>query len=150
MALLPSNSLSASRERVDAAKRRPGEGVGGTLFPLTPTLSPRGRGGFYYALLIRHETVQETVATGASQVRLAATAVGAARGVRRVPRFRRLVVTQPHAVVMPDHGAALFAARPVLAGTVLAGRERGAVALRAGQDVVPVLRVTAAADDLAL
>src|SRR5437667_9429942 len=51
---------------------------------------------------------------------------------------------------MADHGGALRAARPVLAGAIVAGRERGAVGLRSRQHVVAVRRVAAAVDDVAL
>src|SRR5947208_17198760 len=51
---------------------------------------------------------------------------------------------------MADHGGALRAARPVLAGAIVAGRERGAVGLRSRQHVVAVRRVAAAVDDIAL
>src|SRR5690606_31954189 len=71
------------------------------------------------------------------------------REVRRVPGSRRLVVAQPLAIVMADHGGAVAAAGPVAAGAILPGRERGAVRLRAGQDVVPVRAVAAAVDYLA-
>src|SRR5262245_54602437 len=51
---------------------------------------------------------------------------------------------------MPDHRGALSALGPVAARTIVAGRERGTVGLRAGQDVVHVGRVAAAVDGLAL
>src|SRR5262245_44675080 len=69
--------------------------------------------------------------------------------MRRVPRLRWLVVAQALPVVMTDHGRAGGALGPVAAGAVVAGRERAAVRLRAGQDVVPVRRVAAAVDHLA-
>src|SRR3989449_11332606 len=70
--------------------------------------------------------------------------------MRRVPRLRGVVVAQALAVVVPDHRRALAAARPVLARPVLARRERGAVRLRAGQDVVHVRLIAAPVDGLAL
>src|SRR5215471_3368536 len=90
------------------------------------------------AQLVRGEAVEQAVAAGASQIVLAAAAVGPARGMRRVPRFRRRIVAQTLAVAVADHRGALGAARPVAAGSVLAGRKRPPVHLRAGQDVVGV------------
>src|SRR4051812_8968708 len=101
-------------------------------------------------VLIRGEAVQQPVAAGAAQIGLVAAALRAARGVRRVPRSRGRVVVRPPAVMMAEHRRALRAARPVLAGAVLAGIEGGAVGLRAGQDIVPVRRVAASVDDLTL
>ena len=94
------------------------------------------------ASLFSREAVDQPVPAGAAQVVLAA----ALARVRRVPRVR----VRPAAllVVMPDLGAAVAAARPVVAGQVVAGER--AVQVRAGQDVVPVRRVAAAVDDLAL
>src|SRR5436305_2074980 len=51
---------------------------------------------------------------------------------------------------MADYRGTLRAARPVLAGAVVAAGERGAVRLRSGQHVMAVRRVAAAVDDLAL
>ena len=52
---------------------------------------------------------------------------------------------------MAEHRRALGAApRPVAAGAVLADAEGGAVGLRPGEEIVPVRRVAAAVDDLAL
>src|SRR5215831_7895148 len=70
--------------------------------------------------------------------------------MRRVPRLRRRLLTEPHAVVVADHGRPLGALRPVAAGPVLAGWKRAAVRRGAGEDVVPVGRVAAAVDHLAL
>src|SRR5919108_416305 len=53
-------------------------------------------------------------------------------------------------VVVADHGRPLGALRPVAAGPVLAGWKRAAVRRGAGEDVVPVGRVAAAVDHLAL
>src|SRR5262245_13844298 len=99
---------------------------------------------------IRGEAVEQAVAAGAAQIGLAAAAVRAARGVRRVPRLRGVVVAQALAVVVADHGGALPALGPVAAGAILARREGAAVRLRAGQHVVAVGGVTAAVDGLAL
>src|SRR5499427_5592935 len=96
------------------------------------------------------EAVEEAVASGALQIVLATAAVGPARGMRRVPRLRRVVVAQPLPVVMADHRRALAALGPVAAGAILAGRERGTVRLRARQDVVRVRRVAAPVDGVAL
>src|SRR5436309_101927 len=57
--------------------------------------------------LIRGEAIEQAVAAGAAQIGLAATAVRAARGMRRVPRFRGIVVAQALAVMMADHRGAL-------------------------------------------
>src|SRR4029077_18322298 len=64
--------------------------------------------------------------------------------------MRRGVFAQPLPVDMPEHRRTLGAAGPVVAGLVLTRRERSAVGLRAGQGVVPVGRVAAAVDDIAL
>src|SRR5690349_10292232 len=99
----------------------------------TPDSSdPRG------APLIGCETVKQTGATGAAECGLAAAAALSARGMRGVPGFRGRILGEPHAVMVADHGCALAAAGPVAAGPILAGREGGAVRLRAGQDVVHV------------
>src|SRR6267143_1391689 len=100
--------------------------------------------------LLRGEAVEEAVASGALQIVLAAAAVGPARGMRRVPRLRRVVVPQALPIVMADHRRSLAALRPVAARAVLAGRERGAVGLGARQDVVHVRRVAAPVHRLAL
>src|SRR6516164_6485714 len=88
--------------------------------------------------LVRGEAVEQAAAAGAAQVVEAAAAVGAARGMRRIPRSRRNVVAQALAVGVTQHGSALGAARPVAAGAILARRKRGAVHLRAGQNVMRV------------
>src|SRR5580700_8941746 len=44
--------------------------------------------------LIDRETIEQPVAAGTAQVGLAAAAVGAARRMRGIPRFRRVVVAQ--------------------------------------------------------
>src|SRR5262245_27338499 len=51
---------------------------------------------------------------------------------------------------MADHGRALRAARPVLAGAVVAAGKGGAVGLRSRQHVVTVRRIAGAVDHLAL
>src|SRR5690242_19232921 len=70
--------------------------------------------------------------------------------MRGVPGFRGVVIAQANAIGMADHGSALRAARPVLAGAVVAGGKGGAVGLRSRQHVMAVRRVTAAIDHLAL
>src|ERR1700730_6558036 len=70
--------------------------------------------------------------------------------MRAVPGFRRVVVAQSDAVGMTDHRRALRAARPVLAGAVVSGRERRTVGLRSRQHVMPVRGIAAAVDDVAL
>src|SRR5262245_16354652 len=103
-----------------------------------------------YIASIRREAVEQAVAAGALQVGLAAAAIRPARGVRRVPRFRRVVVAQPLPVVMADHGGALPALGPVAAGTILARRQRTAIGLRTRQDVMSVGRLGASVDRFAL
>src|SRR5690242_18341348 len=99
---------------------------------------------------VRREAVEQTVAAGGAEIRLAAAAVGSARGMRRIPRLRGLVVAQPLAVDMPDHRGALGALGPVAAGPIFTRRECGAVRLRAGERIVAIRRVAAAVDHLAL
>src|ERR1041384_2646825 len=60
--------------------------------------------------LVAGEAVEQPVAAGAAQIALAAAAVRTARGMRRVPRLRCIVVTQALPVDMADHGRALGAA----------------------------------------
>src|SRR3954470_21287872 len=100
--------------------------------------------------LIRREAIEQTRAAGAAQRLLAAAAARAARQVGGVPGLRRVVVAKPDPVVVADHRGPLGAARPIAAGHVVRARERAAVALRAGEDVVHVRRVAAALDRLAL
>src|SRR6266850_2348849 len=100
--------------------------------------------------LLRGEAVEQAIAAGTLQIVLTAAPVGSARGMRRVPRLRRIVVTQALPVMMADHRRPLAALRPVAAGAILAGRERGAVRLGAGQDVVHVRRVAAPVDHVTL
>src|SRR5207249_3911831 len=95
-------------------------------------------------------TIEQAVAAGAAQIGRAAAAVGAARGVRGVPRARSVVVAQPLTVDMADDCGALGAAGPVAAGLVVAWREGLAVRRRAGQRVVLVGGIAAAVDDVAL
>src|SRR6185503_16248676 len=73
-----------------------------------------------------------------------------ARRMRRVPGVRRRVVAQALAVDVAEHGRALRAARPVLAGAVFTSREGFAVGRRAGERVVPVRLFVPSVDDLAL
>src|SRR2546426_3346447 len=100
--------------------------------------------------LLRGEAVEQAVAAGTLQIVLTAAPVRSARGMRRVPRLRRIVVAQALPVMVADHRCPLAALRPVAAGTILAGRERGAVRLGAGQDVVHVRRIAAPVDHLTL
>src|ERR1700741_4037424 len=91
----------------------------------TPALGrPWGATGPVEALqLIRGEAVEQAVASGAPEVVLAATAVGTARRMRRVPRLGGRVVAQSLAVDVADHRGALGAARPIATGSVLSGRK---------------------------
>src|SRR5262249_22764179 len=91
--------------------------------------------------LVRGEAVEQAVAAGAPEVVLAAAAVGPTRGMRRIPRLGRCIVAQTLAVAVADHGGALGAARPVAAGSVLAGRKSPPVHLRPGKNVVRIGRV---------
>src|SRR5262245_40516842 len=70
--------------------------------------------------------------------------------MRGVPGLRRVVVAEPHAVVVPDHRRPLPALAPVAAGPVVAGREGPPIGLGSRQDVVAVRRVAAPVDGLAL
>src|SRR5262245_9166770 len=81
------------------------------------------------ARLLGREAVEEPVTTGALQVVLAAAAVGAARGMGRVPGLGRVVVPEPLTIVVADHRRALTVLGPVAARAILAGRERSAVRL---------------------
>src|SRR3954454_2732826 len=96
---------------------------------------------------VRREAVEQPVAAGAAQVGLAAAAVGSARGMRRIPRARRRVVTQSLAIDVPDHRGALRAAGPVTAGAGLSGRKGLAFRRRAGEHVVAVRREADAWND---
>src|SRR5215470_8656349 len=100
--------------------------------------------------LFRGEAIEQAIASGALEIVLTAAAVRAARGVRRVPRLRCVVVAQTLAIVMADHRRALTALCPVATGAVVAARKRGPVRLRAGQDVVHVRCVATTVDHLAL
>src|SRR5471032_2571346 len=99
---------------------------------------------------IRREAIHQAVTAGAFEIGLRAAAVGPARGMRRVPGFRGVVVAKANAVGMSDHRRTLRAARPVLAGAVVGARERRAVRLRSRQHVMAVRRIAAAIDDVAL
>src|SRR6266436_7843141 len=100
--------------------------------------------------LIDREAIEQAVAAGAAEIGLAAAAVGAAGGMRGVPRLRRVVVAQAFSVGVADHRGTLGAARPVVAAPVVTRRKRLAVGLRAGQRIVPVGGVADAIDDIAL
>src|SRR5215472_12585231 len=99
---------------------------------------------------VHSEAIEQAVTAGALEVILRAAAVRSARGMRRVPRLRRIVVAQALAVGMANHGRALRAARPVLAGAVGLRRKRRAVRLRPRQHVVAIGRIAAAVNDVAL
>src|SRR5882757_32935 len=97
---------------------------------------------------VGREAIHQAVAAGALEVVLRTAAIGATRGMRRVPGFRGVIVAQADAVDMPEHGGSLRAARPVLAGAVLTGCKGRSVCLRSRQHVVAVRRIAAAVDDL--
>src|SRR5260370_26575869 len=99
---------------------------------------------------VRRKAIKQAVAAGALEVGLRAAAVRSARRMRAVPGFRRIIVAQSDAVGMTHYRRTLRAARPVLAGAVVAGRERGAVWLRSRQHVMAVRRVATAVVDIAL
>src|SRR5207244_1689485 len=80
---------------------------------------------------------------------LAAAALRSARGVRRIPGIHRWR-GGTGAVGMSEHRSALGTRRPILAGTVVAGRERRAICLRSRQHVMAVRRIAQAVVDLAL
>src|SRR5258708_16362287 len=86
--------------------------------------------------LVRREAIQQAVAAGALEVGLRAAAIRPARGMRTVPGFRRIVVAQADAVGMTHDRRTLRAARPVLAGAIIARRECGAVRLRSREHVI--------------
>src|SRR6266851_8682716 len=86
---------------------------------------------------IGREAVEQAGAAGRHQ----GGRIAGARGVRRVPRLRSIVVTQARAVGMAQHRVAFAALGPVAAGHVLVRREGGAIGLRAGKDVVLVYGV---------
>src|SRR5262249_55028967 len=70
--------------------------------------------------------------------------------MRGVPRLRRSIVAQAHAVGMAQHGVAFAALGPVAAGHVLVRRERRAISLRARQYVVLVDRIEPARNEAAV
>src|SRR5215510_12716923 len=82
------------------------------------------------------EAVEQTIAAGGDQVRLAASA----RHVRRIPGALEHGVRPAATIDMPHRGAAEGAARPVVAGQIHVAGPGGAIHLRAGQHVVPVRR----------
>jgi len=60
----------------------------------------------------------------------------AARLMRRIPRFRHIIILQPLTVVMATHRRPFLAARPVAAGHSLIGRKRPSVRPRARQNFI--------------
>src|SRR5712671_5809042 len=100
--------------------------------------------------LVRRETIQQAVAAGTLEVGLRAAAIRPARRMRTVPGFRRIIVAQTDAVGMTHHRRTLRAARPVLAGAIVARPECCAVRLRSREHVMAVRRIAAAVDDVAL
>src|SRR3954454_19793669 len=75
------------------------------------------------------EAVEQAVAARALQIGLAAAAVRTARGMRRIPGLRSVIVTQSLPVVVPDHCRASTALGPVAAGAVFTGGKRPSVRL---------------------
>src|SRR5258705_11596037 len=102
------------------------------------------------ATLVRRKTIKQAVAAGALEVGLRAAAVRSARRMRAVPGFRRIIVAQSDAVGMTHHRRTLRAARPVLAGAIVARRECCAVRLRSREHVMAVRRMAAGGGDGAL
>ena len=99
---------------------------------------------------VGREAVEQPIAAGAPQVGLCAATARPARGMRGIPRLRRRLLVQSHAVVVADHRGAGAALGPVAAGAIVAAGESRAVRLRASKDVVTVRRVAATVDRLAL
>src|SRR6516225_8709476 len=66
--------------------------------------------------------------------------------MRRIPRPRRRIVTQTLAVNVAQHSGSLGAARPVVAGPIVPGRESSAISLRTGESVVTIVRVADTGD----
>src|SRR3979411_2461084 len=88
--------------------------------------------------LVGGEGEEQTVAAaGARQVGVAAAAIGATRGMRRIPGFRSIVVAQALPVVVADHRRTCLTLGPVAAGAVFAGRERPSARPRARHAVMP-------------
>ena len=82
--------------------------------------------------LVDGEAIEQAVAAGALQVGLAAAAVRAARGMRRVPGLGGVVIAQPDAIDMAEHGryrAEMGHERVERAGVVGPQRLRAAVVL---------------------
>src|SRR5262249_33602666 len=71
---------------------------------LRPRMTWRERSNLRKNALVRHEAIEQAGAAGAAQVGLAAAAVGAARGMRGIPRSRLDGIAQAVAVVMTEHG----------------------------------------------
>src|SRR5689334_3116401 len=97
------------------------------IFGIDTLFAPEAR------VLFRGEAIEQAVAPRALEIVLTAAAVRAARGMRRVPGLRCVVVAQALAIVMADHRRALTVLCPVATGAVVAGRKRGPIRLRAGQ-----------------
>jgi hypothetical protein len=99
---------------------------------------------------VAREAVQQAVAAGADQILLAATAIRAARRMRRVPRFRWRGIIEAGAIGVSEHRRTLRAACPVLAGPVVSPRKGGTVGLRASQDIVAIGCIPATVDHVTL
>src|SRR4051812_23687346 len=90
------NLSRATRFRQDGAERRHHMLCHCERSEAIQTVTPGGTLDCFVAALlamteasIRREAIQQAVAAGALQIGLRAAAVGAARGMRAVPRFRR-------------------------------------------------------------
>src|SRR5262249_35660761 len=92
------------------------------------------------------ETVDQTGATTSFQLILTATA----RAMRGVPGIHVPGVLESGTVMVPHDRRTLSALRPVPASGVATGRRVESLRVGAGQNVVRVDRVAAAADHLAL
>src|SRR5262245_57669892 len=99
------------------------------------SFATRGRVALEGSSLLR-EAVEQTVAAGGDQVRLAA----AARHVRRIPGALEHGVRPAAPIDVPHRSTAEGAARPVVACEIHVAGPGGAVHLRAGQHVMPVRR----------
>src|SRR5690606_32616322 len=121
----PARPSAAGEPPTTAARPRPG---GRPSLAVHPRLA-----------VVRREAVEQARTARLLEARLAATR----RGVGRVPGPARRRAGEP--VVVAEERGAFRAARPVVAGAVLARREGGAIHLRSGQDVVLVRRIAHAA-----
>src|SRR6266516_2824887 len=103
-----------------------------------------------HAHLVDGESIEQAIATRAAQGLLATAAPRAAREMRRIPGLGGIVVAQTLAVVVAEHRCPLATACPIVTGHIVATRERPAVWLRAGENIVHIRGVAPAVDGLPL